>query len=166
MEAAQQEARVRKGKMVLVEEDSEEWEPPYNSTGSVEEDSDATLSDGVADQFEIRSRGPRLSDSAHQPILSGQVRQVVQAFEAGSVVVDGVGGVGTLASTIEVPALIDEYGSNTLVMGMGGRKHSWEDINGEVEGNPTVKKQFVEEVGNDELISVEVASRKCPQGEK
>ncbi|CAL1410800.1 unnamed protein product [Linum trigynum] len=166
VEDAQQAARKRKGKMVVVEEESEEWEPPFVGKGVGEEDSDATLLDGVADQFEIRSRAPRGSDSAHQPNLAGRVKQVVQAFEAGTVVLEEGRGVEEMVNGTEAPARIDEYGSNASVMGMGGRKRSWNMIADEAEESPTVKRQFVEAIGTEELISVEEASRKWPQEDR
>ncbi|CAL1387453.1 unnamed protein product [Linum trigynum] len=166
VEDAQQAAGKRKGKMVVVEEDSEEWEPPFESKGVGEEGSDATLSDGVADQFEIRSRAPRGSDSAHQPNLAGRVKQVVQAFEAGTVVLEEGGGVEEMINVTDAPAVIDEYGSNVSVMGMGGRKRSWNMIAEEAEESPTVKRQFVEASGTEELISVEEDSRKWPQEDR
>ncbi|CAL1370621.1 unnamed protein product [Linum trigynum] len=166
MEVVQQAARVHKGKMVLVEEDSEEWESPYKNSGSGLDDSDATLSDGAGGRFEIRARVTQSLATNGKPAETGRVRQVVQALEAGKETGGVVDGEGKAHNDKSGPPLLNEYGTNTELLRMGGRKRSWEDISGEVEENPTMKKLFVEDMEEGMLKSVEVASRKWPQLDK
>ncbi|CAL1356273.1 unnamed protein product [Linum trigynum] len=120
------------------------------------------MSDEPACPFEIRARAPPLMESACQPAGPGRVRQVIQAFEA----VTMAGGPRSEMKENVIPPSFNEYGSNKELFGMGGRKRSWEEIMGEGEENPTLKKQFVEEVDEDTLKSVEEASREWPQTDK
>ncbi|CAL1378707.1 unnamed protein product [Linum trigynum] len=145
--------------MVVGEDESEEWEPSLKSKGALEDYSDATLSDGAADQFVIKSRAPLVVDAADKQMVPGRVKQVVQAFEACKMVGNDAEKVGDVVQ-------IDEYGLNVEWMGGGGRKRLWSEAMVDGEESSMVKKQFVEEVEEEMLKSVEEASRKWPQPDK
>ncbi|CAL1375271.1 unnamed protein product [Linum trigynum] len=172
--------RKEKGKMKMVESASEEWEPafeprevsrtPQGNGGGDEgkaissNDSETTLSEGV-DCFVVQSRCPKVDRQKGCSVPEGHVRNVVLAWEAGkeSAIEEKVS--PGRPNSLGDHCSLDEYGSNDAIPGIGKRKRDLESGDEGLDGDPSPKKQFVEDNGV-ETEQVQEASRKWPQQDK
>ncbi|CAL1359841.1 unnamed protein product [Linum trigynum] len=109
--------------------------------------------------FEIKRRSPNDASRKTCPVMKGCVHQVVEAFEAGLVIVRE-----ERAPYKGSRLNLNEYGSNLVDPLMENRKHVLEELDGDVGDPPTPKKQFVESA--NVLEKVEEASLEWPPADK